>query len=619
MKKHALLIALALLAFACQKRAPVVPEISLNTPAAVTVDTEGAIETVSFNASVAWTASIDNSSWTLSARSGDAGDASIKVTAPQNNTDDNIVAVLTIRADKASKTVTFTQLQKDGFAFVDGDEMEIDCNAQTIEVKVLANVDYSVKCDADWISVASRASVESTNRFDVQLNKGDAAREGTITFTAEGKGGTHVFTVRQSAFQPVFEADVTEHRLGTEGGSVSFTVNANVEYEVNDPGYDWMSLTNDGDVYTITVAPNQGYDLKYGYFRVSTPEVQIMEDLDWDGIPETEVDLYFNVTVHQAGHSSVSWTKSLTGYSGMGTVGGIHRLGLSDGRLVVSDGTDIHVIDVSNGDYIAKFDLPAGAVPESMATDAAGNVLVAAIAPFGGTFEVYAAGPADGYSGVARLISYEHADIWSNRLANVRVCGDIGSSAVVCAYTDLSAYCVYWQIEGGVASDASFFALPAGNTVWNSARNGCVTPAGPVVSDGFYYAAYDGIYALYHCTVSGDNTTLFEGLSSSNENVGAVSAAEWDGRKYVAAEKGRFFSWGACPDFVMIDATDLSAPAVVSNFNHRLESVPITYLGSNDGENASGDILLIPGADRLDVVVVDCLADVLYCVTYPKL
>ena len=93
--------------------------------------------------------------------------------------------------------VKVTQKQKDDIV-VTQNEYHIAAAGGTIDVKVSANVDYTVTVGEDWIKqVTTRGLATGTLRFSIAENKDDDARSGKIAI--KGAGISRTVTVKQSA------------------------------------------------------------------------------------------------------------------------------------------------------------------------------------------------------------------------------------------------------------------------------------------------------------------------------------------------------------------------------------------------------------------------------------
>ena len=651
MKKYFMIAALALLALACTKEEPkTTPAVSLKSASEVQIATEGAIETVSFNSNVAWTASIDNAEWKLSSKSGEAGDATIKVTAPQNDKDDAVVATLTIKAESASATVKFTQLQKDCFQLVE-EGVEINGDAQAVEVKVLTNTTFDYKIDNDWISVLdTKASTEQSIAFGVTANKDGKSREGSITFTASGK--EYTFTITQDVWEARFEADVEAVEFEVGGGSYVVNIDANVEYKTYVMyGAEWLTFTQDGDVFTVTAAANPGYGARADYLVFATEDVQV-DVLDDNGDPTGETEPYsFYVTFSEAGNAYTSWRTEF--YWNMYSYGGAFSAACSGDYLLVANAyiQGLLAFNKADGTYATTIELPF--VPTGVTNDDAGNVIVTT----GGNYpideetwclitedqvplDVYVlkAGETDP-SKATRVISY-YDGFYGYGLDNVRVSGDVFGEAtlVVSSGGYGSSYAVAWQFTGGQPSAAdnytdyvTFYSAEDGTApVWNS-RNMINFPLGSKMADGIYGAGYttmsDGNYGLcYNPGTWSKADWSYTGLDLSQSWANAVVAMdiiEWQGTKILIADSFSYFAYadwdgdGTADSFMpnylyLIDITDPAAPAVIDAVDYYASADNWQY-GSNS------DVVAQIEGDDLVVYIVNAAASHMQKMVLPKL
>lgn len=261
MKRIALFFALAVAAIACTPEETVTPEIKV-VPAEseLLLPTEGGELTIKFNTNVDWTASVkeaDAKEWcSLSPATGKPGDNTLKVIALENEGTENRTVTVVITAMEATAEVVVTQLQKDALVLTGNKSFEVPYQGQNLEFAVSHNSELKAEADVEWITeVKAKAVEESKLTFAVAPNTGEA-RTGKITFTAGSL--KEVVEVKQAAW--VLEFTVTPEdetkTFEAEGGEYEVTVAANVEYTVNVPENDWLTVADAEGVYTFTAAAN---------------------------------------------------------------------------------------------------------------------------------------------------------------------------------------------------------------------------------------------------------------------------------------------------------------------------------------------------------------------------
>lgn len=261
MKRIALFFALAVAAIACTPEETVTPEIKV-VPAEseLLLPTEGGELTIKFNTNVDWTASVkeaDAKEWcSLSPATGKPGDNTLKVIALENEGTENRTVTVVITAMEATAEVVVTQLQKDALVLTGNKSFEVSYQGQNLEFAVSHNSELKAEADVEWITeVKAKAVEESKLTFAVAPNTGEA-RTGKITFTAGSL--KEVVEVKQAAWALEFTVTPEDETktFEAEGGEYAVTVAANVEYTVNVPENDWLTVADAEGVYTFTAAAN---------------------------------------------------------------------------------------------------------------------------------------------------------------------------------------------------------------------------------------------------------------------------------------------------------------------------------------------------------------------------
>ena len=242
---------------------PSQPTITLQTSAS-DFPAEGGSNTVSFTASVAWTASVVDSrtdSWcSVSPASGPAGNADIIITTMANDTPDDRSISVVIKAGSAQKTVMVSQKQKDALT-VTSNKFFVSVDGGEVKIEVKANIDFTYTIDEsakNWITaVGSRALKTSTLVFNVAPNEASEIREGTLTISNGDLQET--VTVYQFGTQPVIILTKNEYEVPSDGGQLQLEVEHNVEFDVS-IDVDWItqivSRSFGSSTLTFNVAEN---------------------------------------------------------------------------------------------------------------------------------------------------------------------------------------------------------------------------------------------------------------------------------------------------------------------------------------------------------------------------
>ena len=240
MKKIALMLMAACFAVvACEEE--FVPHVDF-TPAEVTIPTAGTENletplTFTFNANAAWTAQLTGEGVTewlsISPKSGEAGDASIKFDAIANTGKENRTATLEITVEGLEPVlVNVVQLQKNAIDVNAEDAYTVSFKGGSVEIEVGHNVDYTYEVSADWL-VETRAYATDKLTFFVGEQEVNApARTATVTVYSE-LGVVKIVTVTQEAWSPIswsnslaeLGAAAGRVGIGVSGDKVYFTAN----------------------------------------------------------------------------------------------------------------------------------------------------------------------------------------------------------------------------------------------------------------------------------------------------------------------------------------------------------------------------------------------------------
>lgn len=611
MKRIALFIAIAIAAIACKPEEQIVPEVTVHTDeATLVIPTEGGDVQIAFDANVEWTAALKEATaadWcTITPSSGAAGSTSLKVIALENTTNDNRVVTVVITAQTAKKEVKVTQLQKEALVLSGEKTFEVAADGGQVKFAVNHNIAVEAKADADWlVQAATRAMQTSEFTFDVAANTG-AARTAKITVTAGDL--KEELTVNQAAWTPVFEVAPAEDQwIAVEGGSVSITVDANVEYTVTTDENDWLTVTNEGGVYTFTAAANEGFDYRSTGVYVTPKD-------------EAYVESAKAFYVFQNGRAAKLWAKhpaeDYEGYDASQRV----KLAKYGDYILLANTTKIYVLNPADGSVVNTIDVPAGMAAHNVLVDDAGNVLFGADA-LDGAGDVTLYYVADPFNPEPeQLISWNAGNYYCVGAGNIRVKGNVKDDAVITAVVTDGAggACLAWEVVDGVIGDWKWTNPPYTN--WN-VPSLCFAPIGATMADGFFYIGYGGDYNLYYTDsfVAGGGTpwaVSYVTGSSWMENYNCIATAEWNGNKYAAVVAGCHFDYDAADVFLL----NVNNPAAAEHvYTHHGDGDADWDWTAGVNPNWTGlgtysDVLLVPTADALLMVYVDSNYGAMACV-----
>ena len=161
-----------------------------------------------------------------------------------------------------SETITITQAQKDVIS-ISKDQYKFESEGGQLQLEVGHNIDFDISIDVDWISqVATRAYSTSNLVFDVAANETYDNRSGTITISSLDGSITHTVTVQQT-YKEALIISKKDIAVGAESGSVSFSIQSNVDYTVSAPNVSWLRSATSRALTEHTYS--YGYDANTSY------------------------------------------------------------------------------------------------------------------------------------------------------------------------------------------------------------------------------------------------------------------------------------------------------------------------------------------------------------------
>lgn len=208
---------------------------------------------------------------TLSPSSGSAadGDITVKITCSANTTYDARSAVVTVRLEDMSESITITQDTGVGL-IVSPTTLDLTNAAQDIEIEVQKNVQYSITIDdagKSWITHTGTKGLSSEKAsFSIAANDSYDNREAKITFKQTDGSLSETVVVRQSQTNGLF-ITTPEYDLSNEAHTISVEIKANVQFEVTSEA-EWIkyvetkALTPSSVV--LSIEANESYDNRTG-------------------------------------------------------------------------------------------------------------------------------------------------------------------------------------------------------------------------------------------------------------------------------------------------------------------------------------------------------------------
>ena len=206
----------------------------------VTLAKAGGSVEVTVSGNIAWTASEDAEWLSVTPESGEAGETTLKLTAPENPYSAAREAVVTVSGGNESVVLKVRQSATEAWLTLSQETAQVGKKGGNVAVKVSGNIDWTASADAQWISVepASGSFGETAVVVKVAENAEPKDREGKVSFT--GEGVTAVLTIKEDAasWLSLSQQKVTIVRAG---GTAELKVSGNVEWTASADA-EWISI-----------------------------------------------------------------------------------------------------------------------------------------------------------------------------------------------------------------------------------------------------------------------------------------------------------------------------------------------------------------------------------------
>lgn len=606
MKKIALFLAMAVAALACTPEETVTPELKVLTEASELVAPQAESQVyIDFETNVAWTATIEANDWSVlspNPATGEAGTHKLTVTCLANGTNDSRTVKVTITAQDKVEEVVITQAQKDALT-VGEKTFTVPAEGGNVEFTVAHNVEFTATTEADWLTRAETKAMEETKVVFVAAENTGVERTATIV-VSDGTLSENI-TVTQAAWVPQFEVSPAEDQwLPLEGGSVEFTVAANIEYTVELDENEWLTMTEADGVYTFTATANADFSYRSVAVYVTPAD-------------EAYVEYAKTINMFQNGRVSKLWGKTVADFEGYDAAQKV-RLAKYDDYVVVANGTKVYALNPIDGTVVSTYELPAPV--QSFCTDDAGNIIVAADAAPQSDLVLYVVSDITNPEPV-ELRTYNTGNYYATDTGNIRVKGNIKENAVITATASAGAggAVIFWEVVGGEISTWYWTSVPYAADLIAYA---CAAPVGNSISDGLFYIGYGGDYNLHYVaevTKDGASTWAVSYVTGSSwmENYNCISTAEWKGDKYAAIVMGCHFAYDAA-DAVLLNVNDPAAAQFVYKHQGDGDVAWDWSAGVNPSWTGLGtfsDVLLVPTEDALLMLYADTNYGAIACIS----
>ena len=610
-----LLCAGALLA--CTKTQPEASKLDVGATEILT-PSKATVAQFTIATDAAWKAEVSEK-WVVASKLSGTGNDVVKLAVMANTDYSSREALITVKAGSMEKTVKLIQAQMDGI-IIDQDKVSIPYTGGDFDFPIQANVSLEAVSDVEWMSLAdTKALSEKVFTVNVELNAGREARTGHITVTGEDL--EKVITVTQGAFEPEFDL-VDELGVGLwgtlsapkEGLEYTFTAVTNMEFEANAPDADWIHVTKDGNVVTVTIDENPGAARsEYIYMGCHVGD-------------EDYSDYGAMITVKQKGQAQAVelwkmdfyWAIFPNGTRVSTAVAGDYFVLFSPGAVTPG----YHLMNKADGTE-ASVQAPPVENVTGITNDEAGNVIVTT----GGNYpistetwalipeeqiplKVYVMSQVDFLNGNYGdpIITYNDG-FYGYGLDNAQVNGNAkvdGLLTMTSGAAGGGTSSIAWEIKDGAttsAPTAHAVSPTAGGDCWDSFHQVSIG-AGLDVNSGFYFAGYVGDYNLHFTQKLGTEASWSVVYKTGYTWEGAVNTGDvftYEGHRYLAIIGMSYFAfegWGIDSKLLVFNIDD---PA-----NPELKIIETYYVNTENWQYGSNtDIEVLEEGDMLVAYLID--------------
>ena len=257
------------------------PFLSVNGQKSFSFTEKGGNQSISFSCNRDWSIS-SSASWAhVSPSSGSANDGIITVslTCDENTTYDSRDAIITISIEGLNETISVSQETNLGL-IVPKSSFEVSKEAQTFELEVSSNIQYTVSIDTnskEWISlIDTKGLVSKKIAFNITANDSYEDRIGTIEIKQNGGDLSETISIKQAcASYLAIEKDYYAVSCNNEEITINYKSNANVSCSTHDK---WLSVVSSKaiaeGVVIIKIDRNYAFGEREAALTVSCGDIQ---------------------------------------------------------------------------------------------------------------------------------------------------------------------------------------------------------------------------------------------------------------------------------------------------------------------------------------------------------
>lgn len=204
------------------------------------VPNEGGVLDINVTTNIEYKVSIDAEYWIDAVNMGNK----IRVYVTDNTTSQNRYAEITLtnKEYNIEKKVIVEQLSSNPNLIIDPDHLTFTFGGGTKEIKIIANFEYEIIENTNWLSVATVNNINGQSiKVTASANNTNQDRQAKITIFNNEYNIKKEITVEQNAFNPILTVDPDIINFTSNGGSQKVTIAANIDYQIS-YSVNWISV-----------------------------------------------------------------------------------------------------------------------------------------------------------------------------------------------------------------------------------------------------------------------------------------------------------------------------------------------------------------------------------------
>jgi hypothetical protein len=237
------------------------------TPASQNVTSAAGSITFTVNSNQDWSFT-ENSDWFSASKT---DNSTLTVTYNENLIVDQRSAIITISGNNVSdQTATVVQEGADPVLDVTPSSQTVSSSAGSFNFTVSSNINWTFSENADWIT----ATKTDNTTLTVTYNENTVVSARTANITISGTGvSNQTVSLSQEAATPVLNVDPNSQTVGSSSGSVTFTVNSNVNWTISENATWFSAVKTNNQTITINYDENTAVNSRSANITITGPGV----------------------------------------------------------------------------------------------------------------------------------------------------------------------------------------------------------------------------------------------------------------------------------------------------------------------------------------------------------